>query len=212
MGNIKKSFGVSLLMFCLVYLVGCDMSSIDLNKSRSVSETSSNNESSSLIEIESISSSDEAVTTDDSIQDIVDRVNDLISVPLVFVEDFVPSDKSSSHYRTEFRLSAYNNAIGKSYSFENATVDIIGRETYFKSAVIRIYMSNATLENCLDVIEAGSLAMDPTITNDIVQETLDYVRENKEANGYYYSQLDLLLLNPSHSDTGYELMLKMRND
>lgn len=43
-----------------------------------------------------------------------------------------------------------------------------------------------------------------------VQTAVDYVDEHKEANGYYYSNLGLVLLG---SDVkGYNLMIKMGND
>ena len=129
---------------------------------------------------------------------------------LEFVEDFVPSDKDSPHYRTEFRLMAYEEAIGKSYTYGNATVDIVIRKDYFEDVVMRIYMDSASLKQCIAMIKTASPIMDVSATTNEIQEAVEHIKENKEANGYYYAGLGLGL--SGNDKNGYELMLKMEND
>lgn len=140
----------------------------------------------------------------------VDSFNSNCTISLEFSEDFTPSDKSSSHYRTEFRLGAYSDAIGKSYTYEETVVDLVGKQSYFGDISIRVYMDGASLEQCIEMLKYASPIMDPDIDSTELQEAIDYVTENKTANGYYYADLGLLLL--GNDSKGYEFMLKMGND
>lgn len=146
----------------------------------------------------------------DVISQFVDSFNKTSDVDLAYVEDFVPSDKSGSHYRTEFRLAAYSDAMGQSYKYGNLTVDIVSRTTVMGDEKIRIYMDNASIDQCLEIIEISAPIIDESISESELQETLDYIENNKTANGYYFSNLGLVLL--GNDEDGYDFMLKMKND
>lgn len=139
---------------------------------------------------------------------MVDRfitdINKSDDVNLEFFEDFIPSDKEGGHYRTEFRLNAWKNSTGKSYKYGDTTVDIILSSS---EEIQRIYMDGATLEQCESMIRCASPLLDSTVSDSDIQQTIDYVDEHKEANGYYYGKLGLLILN--HGDRGCEFMLKL---
>lgn len=137
---------------------------------------------------------------------IVDQFNVASNIDLVYVEDFTPSDKESGHYRTEFRLNAYSNAIGKSYKYEERTVDIISTSSTLGKGNQRIYVSSASLNQCAAIIQAASPVMDPTASQNDIQEAINYILERKEANGYYYAKLGLLLL--GNENSGYNMMIK----
>ena len=143
----------------------------------------------------------------DSVQSEIDQfitdINASGVVELMFSEDFTPSDKESSHYRTEFRLNAYREALGKSYKYGDATVDIILSSD---GTILRIYMDGASLEQCEDIVRYASSLLDQTVTDSDIQETIEYIDQNKTANGYYYAELGLLLL--GSDSKGYEFMLK----
>ncbi len=149
-------------------------------------------------------------TVESTMLSFVDSFNSNCTISLEFSEDFTPSDKSSSHYRTEFRLGAYSDAIGKSYTYEETVVDLVGKQSYFGDISIRVYMDGASLEQCIEMLKYASPIMDPDIDSTELQEAIDYVTENKTANGYYYADLGLLLL--GNDSKGYEFMLKMGND
>ena len=149
-------------------------------------------------------------TVESTMLSFVDSFNSNCTISLEFSEDFTPSDKSSSHYRTEFRLGAYSDAIGKSYTYEETVVDLVGKQSYFGDISIRVYMDGASLEQCIEMLKYASPIMDPDIDSTELQEVIDYVTENKTANGYYYADLGLLLL--GNDSKGYEFMLKMGND
>lgn len=147
-----------------------------------------------------------APTKESTVEDLVNGYNASADNKLVFVEDFVVSSKDSGHYRTEFRLSAYNEAVGKSYKLGDQTVDIISTQSYFGNIDVRIYTDGATLDQCKELIQYASQLLDPTMTDATVKETIDYISEKKEANGYYYGELGLLLLGSEAK--GYDLMIK----
>lgn len=145
------------------------------------------------------------------IEEFVNSYNSSADNDLVFSEDFDVQDKSSFHYETEFRLSAYDDAIGKSYTLDNATIDLVLRTASLSNdTIIRLYASNATLEQCNDIISNASVLMDSQISQEDVQNTISYINENKEANGYYYGDLGIVLL--GSDDKGYDLLMKMKND
>lgn len=141
--------------------------------------------------------------SENAVDKFIADINKSEDVSLEFVEDFIPSDKEGGHYRTEFRLNAWQDSTGKSYKYGDTTVDVILSSS---GAIQRIYMDGATLEQCENMIRYASPLLDSSLTESDIQETIDYVDEHKEANGYYYGKLGLLLL--GHGDRGYEFMLK----
>lgn len=147
----------------------------------------------------------------DVIVAFVEEYNAVANEKLTFVEEFAVPDRSSGHYRTEFRLTAYKEAVGMSYSLGDASVDIVQKKTSFTNENrIRVYAENASFIQCCDIIRIASPIMDPDISADELQATLEYLEKHKSANGHYYADLGMLLLGSEVK--GYELMLKMGND
>ena len=144
-----------------------------------------------------------AGSSESAIDSFIAEINKSEDISLEYVEEFIPSDKEGGHYRTEFRLNAWKDSTGKSYKYGDSTVDIILSSS---GEIQRIYMDGATLEQCENMIRYASSLLDSTATEADIQEAVDYIDEHKEANGYYYGKLGLLVL--GHGDSGYEFMLK----
>ena len=144
-----------------------------------------------------------AGSSESAIDSCIAEINKSEDISLEYVEDFIPSDKEGGHYRTEFRLNAWKDSTGKSYKYGDSTVDIILSSS---GEIQRIYMDGATLEQCENMIRYASSLLDSTATEADIQEAVDYIDEHKEANGYYYGKLGLLVL--GHGDSSYEFMLK----
>ena len=139
---------------------------------------------------------------DSSIDALVSQFNDNSDVKLTFVEEFTPQDKSSGHYRTEFRLGAYKDAIGRSYKYDDITVDLIETKPITKTKPdVRLYASGVSLDQCNDIIRASARFFDPAFTEKDIKEITDYMEEHKEANGYYNGGIGVLYL-------GDDLMLQ----
>ena len=144
-----------------------------------------------------------AGSSESAIDSFIAEINKSEDISLEYVENFIPSDKEGGHYRTEFRLNAWKDSTGRSYKYGDSTVDIILSSS---GEIQRIYMDGATLEQCENMIRYASSLLDSTATEADIQEAVDYIDEHKEANGYYYGKLGLLVL--GHGDSGYEFMLK----
>lgn len=144
-----------------------------------------------------------AGSSESAIDSFIAEINKSEDISLEYVENFIPSDKEGGHYRTEFRLNAWKDSTGKSYKYGDSTIDIILSSS---GEIQRIYMDGATLEQCENMIRYASSLLDSTATEADIQEAVDYIDEHKEANGYYYGKLGLLVL--GHRDSGYEFMLK----
>ena len=144
-----------------------------------------------------------AGSSESAIDSFIAEINKSEDISLEYVENFIPSDKEGGHYRTEFRLNAWKDSTGKSYKYGDSTVDIILSSS---GEIQRIYMDGATLEQCENMIRYASSLLDSTATEADIQEAVDYIDEHKEANGYYYGKLGLLVL--GHGNSSYEFMLK----
>lgn len=153
------------------------------------------------------SSGDNGSSIEKTIDDFVNHFNSKSSVKLTYTESFSPQEKSSIHYRTEFRLTAYNDSIGKSYKYNDVTIDLVARKPSLNSGnpVIRLYANGGTLEELIAIVEASANFFDPDMTSETIKEITDYLDEHKSANGYYKGNIGLLLL-------GDELMIKYKND
>lgn len=178
-------------------------------------EAANNNQGKSESAQQEINSSSGSNTSSDhenmsskegAIKNLVNGFNNASENKLEYVEDFVVSDKDSGHYRTEFRLNAYSNAVGKSYEFEGQVVDIVSTQSISGDVDIRIYTDGATLAQCEALVQYASKILDSTMSDKTITDTIAYMEDKKEANGYYYGELGLLLL--VNDSKGYNLMIK----
>lgn len=88
------------------------------------------------------------------IDSFVSAFNDASDVDLEYVEDFVPSDHSSGHYRTEFRLNAYREATGKSYMYDGIIIDIVCHDNMVGDPSVRLYGEGLSIEQITALISA----------------------------------------------------------
>lgn len=140
------------------------------------------------------------------IVDVISKHNSQATEQLVFVEDFTPSDKDSGHYRTEFRLTAYEDAVGKSYVLGDKVVDIIASQTIFGEINCRVYTNDTSLDQVIALLKVFSPILDEELNDDELKKTIDEVYTEKTANGYYFGKLGITLF--GNDESGYELMLK----
>lgn len=147
-----------------------------------------------------------AAIQENPINTLVNQYNESAANKLIFTENFIVSDKDSGHYRTEFRLPFYQDAIGQSYTIAEQVVDIICVQDKSGSVNMRIYTDAAQLELCIEIIRYASVLLDPAISRKEVDDAIQYISESKEANGYNYGKLGLLLI--GNDNKGYDLMIK----
>lgn len=204
--NKKLSLAIKILIIVFAWVIWLLIGASSNEKN--IANNSVNNE----VTLSDVKNNDVNKSTgcSESIDVFVERYNKNAPVELIYLEDFSVGDKKSEHYRVEFRLSAYKDAIGKSYQLEDTIVDIVSRKDYFGNIIIRLYSHSKTLNDCCDLIEYSSPILDEDIRKENIKNTIDYIKENKEANNYYYSNLGIVL--SGDNKQGYDLMIKMKND
>ena len=205
-------YGIIVAAWILYLIIGFSGSK-DKNDSKSTSAAVSISSGSNTVEtagsmdsVELIDNRGEKLTDSSAnyIDEFISSINSAEDISLEYVEDFVPSDSSNGHYRTEFRLNAYKDAYGKSYKFGDTTVDIILSSD---GTIQRIYMDGASYEQCEVMIRRASSLLDPSVTDSEIQEAIDNFAERKEANGYYYAKLGLVIL--GRGNEHFHFMLKL---
>lgn len=186
-----KKHLILLLSVVFLFLSGCalEQNGISSNSINSIDETIGDNKESPSITIESV----------------VASFNEKADTKLVFTEDFEVQNKESSHYRTEYRLTRFGDSIGESYKYGERTVDIVLMNSIIGKPDIRVYVSCASIEECVEIIRNISPILDTSVDEATLDNTINYVLENKSANGYYYGKLGLLLLENNKS---YDMMIK----
>ena len=149
-------------------------------------------------------------TGSEIIEDAVAEFNSISDSELTYVEDFTPSDRSGSHYQTEFRLAAYKDAIGKSYHLGETQVDIVQRDSLTQKGILRVYAHRASADDCVLLINNFSKVLSEETTDAEIAEAVAAFIGNKGANGYYYGDLGLVIT--GNDENGYELLMKLKND
>lgn len=135
----------------------------------------------------------------------VNAFNNKSTVKLLFKDSFDPQDKTSGHYRTEFRLTTYRDAIGNSYDYNGKTVDLIERQGVFdEKPVIRLYADDISIDECCEIIESSVNFFDPELSQEDISEIATYIKEKKAVNGYYKGNVSILYQG--------DLMIKNAND
>lgn len=146
------------------------------------------------------------IDVENYLDDIVEKYNLQAKEQLKYVENFTPSDKNGSHYRVEFRLTAFKDAIGKSYSLGNKIVDLVATNTFSGGVDIRLYANDISVEQVIEIMQVMSPLMDDELSIEDLNKAIDEVQTKKTANGYYFGKLGILL--SGTDEKGYEFMLK----
>ncbi len=212
--NMKSSikYGIIVASWVVYFLIGLSGKAGKPINNGSITGEESTVSSRDTNQVVTEASTDDISTEETSqdvekyIYDIVEEYNSQADEKLIFVENFTPSDKNSSHYRTEFRLQTYKSAVGMSYMLSDATVDLIAMNTYLGEVSSRLYAVNVSLEQILDIMQYMSPIMDDTLSAEELSGAVRYVQANKTANGYYFGKLGITL--SGSDDTGYNFMLK----
>lgn len=200
---LRKSILIGMCLVLMVGLSACGNSKVDEVESMQPSAEPSSMEESS--EVDTSESTYEPTHTD-ICDTFVAEFNEQSEEDFEFVEEFAVQDKESGHYRTEFRLNGFSDALGRSYSYGDSTVDLIIAKSYFGDFDIRIYSDNVSFDQALNIVKLASPIMDPEVTDEELSEAVDELNERKTANGLYFGKLGMTLFGTDPK--GYEIMLK----
>lgn len=122
----------------------------------------------------------------------IEEYNRAASNPITDAVEVNVTNKESSHYRTEFRLSAFSDSYAKTGKIGDIIIDIVcyGKD----NNDIRVYTDNIDLESAKEIIRVALPILDSDLSSADIQEVLGYLDEYKEANGYYCGDVGIVYL------------------
>lgn len=193
-----KRYCAFLVMLMVILLSSCADTGKNVlsNENTILTPESSISEDTATTDFSSVEEPEKIEKTDT----FIEQYNQVAPTPITDISDVDVTDKESGHYRTEFRLGAFSDSYAKTGYIADSVIDIVSYGWTHDD--IRVYVSGADLDRAKEVIKAASPILDNDLTESDIQEVLDYLDENKSANGYYYGKIGLLYI-------GSELMLKV---
>lgn len=117
----------------------------------------------------------------------IEAFNQVAATPITEVAEIDIFDRESGHYRTEFRLSAFEGATAKSGKIGTAVLDVIncGRA----KDELRIYADGLEGEQAAEIVTYAAPIMDPDLSADELQEVLDYLNGVSDYHNGYFGTL-----------------------
>lgn len=136
---------------------------------------------------------EDTATSSTLIDKFVTNFNKLSDTPITEREPFNPTDRDSGFYRTEYRLGAWEGSVGEIGKIGEHRVEITNYGShggfYDSNDDLRIYVTTSTVEEILAIFPLVAKAMDSTVTDEEIQEVIDYVNEWGDKNGLYIGEL-----------------------
>ena len=198
MSKSKIAFAIAIAFALTFTIVGCSSRST----STSTSETSTIDSPSA----EASSSATAEAPTVSATKQFIEEYNSNSESDLAVVETFDPTDKSSNHYRTEFRLGFWKDSKGQACSTSNVSVDIIEPT----NGKIRVYAFGPK-DEVIEFYRTAAHILDPQASNEAVEAAIQKGVDGFGGSGISIegSKLNTILDTPSYKDNG-EAMLEMR--
>ncbi len=189
--DIKIKIAVTVVFWILIFIIGgCNNNS---------EKTSTSNgpvvEDNTSIAVENNAENKEAESEYAIIDAFINQYNAIAEKKITDPVEIDIQDKE--HYRTEFRLPAYKNAVAKQCSIEGAKIDIVNYGGLSNSD-IRMYLVTDDPELAVAVFDSAAKVLDSSVTDGDFEEANENIRGNKNGNylnkiSYYYMQGDLFI-------------------
>ena len=136
------------------------------------------------------------------INSFIEQYNKIADVPIT---DPVKMElKDPTFYRTEYRLTAFRNAVAKRCSIGDATIDIVNFGS-LKNDEIRFYLITDDEEFAIQVFKNAVSIFDPDLTEEEIEEAVDDIKIEergfiKDITYYYISSYRELFVDNSNID------------
>ena len=130
---------------------------------------------------------EEPLTQFDVIDNFVEQYNSIAEHPLSNPTDI--DIKAPEHYRTEYRLNAYNYAIARQYSIEDATIDIVlyGGLSEGKNSDIRFYLETEDEDLASSFLYSAIRILDSSLTEEETTSAVEALKNH--TSGEYINSL-----------------------
>lgn len=117
----------------------------------------------------------------------IEAFNQVAATPITEVAEIDIFDRESGHYRTEFRLSAFEGATAKSGKIGTAVLDVIICGS--AKDELRIYADGIEGEQAAEIVTYAAPIMDPNLSADELQGVLDYLNGVSDYHNGYFGTL-----------------------
>ncbi len=109
----------------------------------------------------------------------IENYNSLARHQITNLSVFDLHDKSSQHYRTEFRLQAFKDATAKTGTLDDNFIDIIDYSSFSltNSCNLRIYANISNTDIVKEFIRISSQLLDSTITENDLEEIYNNIND-----------------------------------
>ncbi len=204
---MKKVNWIVIFALLLTLLVGCsDEASTENNENlpeekveQNVKTAEAANEEEQLeqnLEVSNgVNEEEQAVEAsgDTIINDFIAAYNNVAEVQITNTSSFEPQDKESGHYRTEFRLGAWNGSVGTTAAIGNSAIDIVCYGSHggiYENKNLRIYVTSPSVDEIFEIFKIATKVLDDTVTGEEIQEVIDDVNEYGDYNGFVIGNME----------------------
>lgn len=179
---MKKALSLLLAMAMVFSLVACSEGS-----DNQVAEDEPKQEEQVVKEQEQATEEpqvEEPVVEQSMVDAFIEGYNATAATPITDAVEVDVTDKESGHYRTEFRLGAFEDSIAKTGKIGDIIIDIVN--CGWQHDELRIYADGITPEQAVEIVKYAAPVMDPDVSSDELQDVLDFLGgTNDYHNGYF---------------------------
>ena len=188
--NIKVKIGVTVAFWILFFTIGAFGDKSDSNEQKSYNLRSEPQES-----IDNGEKDSEPVVTEYEIIDaFIEEYNATAENKLSNPTEI--DIQASEHYRTEYRLNAFKNAVAKQCSISDTVVDIVNYGGLSNDS-IRMYLTTDNEELAISFFDTAAKVLDSSATDQMISEANDNIRD--ESNGNYLNDISYYFSKIQHS-------------
>ena len=184
---MKRFLGITLVILLIFFMAGCGGS--DEMKNTTIEES---------IEVDPVI--EEPIVEITKIDEFIELYNQSAPVSITDAIEIDIRDKDGGHYRTEFRLTAFDDAIAKTGKLGDMIIDLVYCDWFDE---FRIYVDGITPEQAAEIIKYAAPIMDPDVSSEELQDVLDYLTGTNDYHNGYFGNLCM-----TFSETYGELMLR----
>lgn len=128
-----------------------------------------------------------------TVDSFIEKYNITAPTPIENPVEIDVTDREGGHYRTEFRLSAFSNSYAKTGKIGDITIDIVNCNR--NNDELRIYADDITPEQAVEIVKYAAPIMDPSVSDNELQDVLDYLSGASDYHSGYFGNLVLTFNN-----------------
>lgn len=177
---MKKSFALAFTIIMLFTLVACaeDSDNQVLTKEPVVNEQVQSTEKPSV---------EKSAIEQSMVDAFIEEYNMTAPNPITDAVEVDVTDKESGHYRTEFRLGAFEDSIAKTGKLGDIVIDIVN--CGWQKDELRLYADGITSEQAIEIVKYSAPIMDPDVPSEDLQNVLDYLSGTNDYHNRYLGNL-----------------------